>query len=92
VPLRPRPDDPPSRPGGERAALLSFLEFYRAVLARKLDGLGAEQMNRTLGPSTLTLGGLLTPATPAMPTCCARRSTGRSAIGPPAEQTWPPRR
>jgi uncharacterized damage-inducible protein DinB len=51
------PDD--VRDGDERTTLVSMLEVYRAVLARKAWGLSPEQLNRTMGPSTLTLGGLL---------------------------------
>jgi uncharacterized damage-inducible protein DinB len=51
------PDD--VRDGDERTTLVSMLEVYRAVLARKAWGLSPEQLNRTMGLSTLTLGGLL---------------------------------
>lgn len=39
--------------------LLEFLDYYRAVIARKADGLTSEQLNRTVASSTLTLGGLV---------------------------------
>jgi uncharacterized damage-inducible protein DinB len=46
--------------GDERTTLLMFLEFYRAVLARKAEGLTEEQV-RTAAcpPSDLTLLGLV---------------------------------
>ncbi len=53
------PPDPPPRPADEQGALLSFLDFYRTVMARKLEGLTSEQMNRTVAASTLTIGGLV---------------------------------
>ncbi|MGF1597099.1 MAG: DinB family protein [Acidimicrobiales bacterium] len=47
------------RDGDERTTLLEMLEYQRAVLLRKAWGLDATQLARTLGPSDLTLGGLL---------------------------------
>lgn len=43
----------------EVTTLLAFLDFYRDTLRRQSDGLTAAQMGTTLGPSSLTLGGLL---------------------------------
>lgn len=44
----------------ERAVLLGYLTYHRAVLARKLDGLTAEQARQAAcPPSTLTLLGLI---------------------------------
>ncbi|GAA1886868.1 DinB family protein [Lapillicoccus jejuensis] len=54
----PRPFD-----GDERATLLGFLAGQREILRRKCAGLDADQLARTLPPSTLTLGGLLNHAT-----------------------------
>lgn len=39
--------------------LLDFLDFQRAVLARKGDGLTAAQLEQRLGSSTLTVGRLI---------------------------------
>ena len=39
--------------------LLAFLEFQRAVLLRKGEGLSPEQLAMRLGPSTLTIGRLI---------------------------------
>ncbi|MFW2333171.1 DinB family protein [Ilumatobacter sp.] len=39
--------------------LLSYLDFYRAVLHRKCAGLGPEQLRTTVASSSLTLGRLL---------------------------------
>lgn len=50
--------DPPAA-ADEVTTLRSFLNFQRDVLRRKSEGLTAEQLNRALPPSTLTLAGLL---------------------------------
>lgn len=49
---------PPSN-AGEAETLLGFLEFHRATLAWKCGGLGPEGLHRTVGSSSMTLGGLL---------------------------------
>jgi hypothetical protein len=55
-------DDRPRPPysGDEPSTLLGFLDWHRATLRRKAGGLDAEQLGRTLPPSTMTLGGLVT--------------------------------
>ena len=52
-----RPD--PGYPLDEAGTLLGFLEFHRATLLVKTEGLDADQLAATLGPSPVTLGGLL---------------------------------
>jgi uncharacterized damage-inducible protein DinB len=52
-----RPEPPVD--GDELATLVGFLEFHRATLAWKTDGLAAEQLNQTTARSSMTLGGLL---------------------------------
>jgi uncharacterized damage-inducible protein DinB len=52
-----RPEPPAD--GDEPATLVGFLDFQRATLAWKTDGLDADGLRATLGPSTMTLGGLL---------------------------------
>src|SRR5262244_808524 len=52
-----RPEPPLA--GDERATLLGFLEFLRATLAWKCSGLDAAGLRATVGPSSMTLGGLL---------------------------------
>lgn len=44
---------------GEREMLLAFLDYYRAIIVYKASGLTPEQLDTRLGPSTLTLGGLV---------------------------------
>ena len=58
--IRPRAEpDEPSRSGGERDSLLSFVDYFRAVLVRKCVGLDHDQLNRTVAASTLTLARLV---------------------------------
>ena len=52
------PDDP-AHVADERTTLVEFLDYYRAVLVRKVAGLDRGQLARRVGASTLTLGGLL---------------------------------
>jgi uncharacterized damage-inducible protein DinB len=50
--------DPPNS-GSEAEILLAFLDYHRATLRLKTDGLDAAQLDQRLPPSTMTLGGLL---------------------------------
>lgn len=55
-------DERPAPPltGGEREMLRAFLDFHRATLAMKCEGLTEEQLRqRSSPPSTLTLLGLV---------------------------------
>src|SRR4051795_3888987 len=52
---RPEPD----AIGPEAQQLSAFLDYQRATVLWKTEGLDAEQMRRTLPPSSLTLAGLL---------------------------------
>ena len=49
----------PVRSAPERDTLVTFLDYFRSVLLRKAAGLDATQLATTLGPSTLTIGGLV---------------------------------
>ncbi|TXS56662.1 DinB family protein [Streptomyces sp. t39] len=50
---------PPPR-AGERETLRAYLDFHRATLAAKCEGLGDEELRRrSMPPSTLTLLGLV---------------------------------
>ena len=55
-------DERPRAPyaGDELSTLVGFLDFHRATLRHKAGDLDAEQLHRTLGPSTMTLGGMVT--------------------------------
>ena len=50
--------DPPLG-GDERQVLLGFLDYHRATLWRKVDGLDEAQLRATQPPSTMTLGGMV---------------------------------
>jgi uncharacterized damage-inducible protein DinB len=50
--------DPPLR-ADETTTLLTYLAFHRDTLRLKTEGLDAAQLNTTLPPSTMTLGGML---------------------------------
>ena len=50
---------PAGLPESERQVLVEFLDFYRAVLVRKAEGLTSDDLNRTTSASNLTLGGLV---------------------------------
>jgi uncharacterized damage-inducible protein DinB len=54
----PRPDIP--QVADEATMLAAYLEWTRATLRMKAEGLDAEQLRTTLPPSTMTLGGLVT--------------------------------
>jgi uncharacterized damage-inducible protein DinB len=50
----------PPATGGEREALRAFLDYHRATLEMKCDGLGDEELRRhSMPPSTLSLLGLV---------------------------------
>jgi uncharacterized damage-inducible protein DinB len=52
--------DPEHLPTGDEFELLrGFLDYYRAVMVRKAQGLSREQLSVRLGPSDLTLGALI---------------------------------
>jgi uncharacterized damage-inducible protein DinB len=50
--------DPPDS-GSERDLLTAFLDYQRATVLLKCEGLTAEQLGRTIPTSSLTLAGLL---------------------------------
>jgi hypothetical protein len=50
--------DPPTV-ADEPTSLLAWLDYHRATLRGKADGLTKEQLAQPLAPSTLTLGGLV---------------------------------
>ena len=52
-----RPEPPLA--AGELDTLLGFLDFQRATLAWKVSGLDAAGLGATVGPSSMTLGGML---------------------------------
>jgi uncharacterized damage-inducible protein DinB len=49
----------PPLQASEAETVLAFLDYHRATLRMKVSGLDPSALDRTLGPSTMTLGGLL---------------------------------
>ena len=58
IPTREEPAEP-IRSSGEDDMLMSFLDYFRAVLVRKCCGLTAPQLRTTVAESTLSLARLL---------------------------------
>jgi hypothetical protein len=50
--------DPPVL-ADEKATMIGFLDYQRATFRWKVSGLDQEQLNRTLAPTDMTLGGML---------------------------------
>lgn len=50
--------DPAEAPN-ERQGLEEFLDYYREVLRRKVNGLDSAALNKTVAASNLTLGGII---------------------------------
>ena len=50
--------DPPLA-GDETATVLGYLDYQRVTLRRKVEGLDADQLQATLAPSDMTLGGMV---------------------------------
>src|SRR5262245_4560434 len=74
------PQEPPVA-GSEVDSLLGTLERLRRYLAWKCGGLDAAGMRATLGPSTMTLGGLLKHLALVEDDTLGRKLTGRE-LGP----------
>ena len=49
----------PPHAADDATMLRSFLDYYRATILRQAEGLTEDQLAATLGPSTLTLGGIV---------------------------------
>ena len=78
--IQPIPEPPVA--GNETATLLGSLDRQRAILAWKCGGLDAAGLRATLGPSSLTLGGLLKHLALVEDEYFTRRLLGRE-LGPP---------
>lgn len=53
------PLNSPNTSGTEAQTLVEFLEYHRAVLRRKAEGLSDEHLRTPLAPTSMTLGGML---------------------------------
>lgn len=81
--------DPSNTPtADERTLLVGFLDYYRAVLARKAQGLSKEQLAVRLGPSDLTLGGLVKHMAIVEDIWFHERLHGRERLEPFASAPW----
>ncbi|MEA2618403.1 MAG: hypothetical protein QOE72_4186, partial [Chloroflexota bacterium] len=81
-----RPEPPLA--ADETATLLGFLEYQRATLAWKCAGLDAAGLNRTVGASSMTLGGLLKHLAYVEDVWCSRRLYGRAPASPWDTVDW----
>jgi len=85
--VTPLPTDPPTT-AGEVETLRGFLDFYRDVLRRKAEGLAAADLDRSLPPSTMTLGGMLKHLALVEETWVSYRLAGREPSEPWASAPW----
>jgi uncharacterized damage-inducible protein DinB len=81
--------DPEGTPTGDELALLTgFLDYYRVVMARKASGLTRAQLAARLGPSELTIGGLLKHLAKVEDVWFHRRLLGQEFGEPWASVDW----
>lgn len=76
------------RNSDERETLEAMLDFYRAVMVRKVWGLSPEQLQQTIAPSALTLGGLLKHMAWVESIWFSTRFAGRDPREPWASAPW----
>jgi uncharacterized damage-inducible protein DinB len=79
--------DPPYV-GTESEQLFAFLDHHRATLLLKCDGLDADQLNRRLPPSEMTLGGMLKHLALVEDTWFSHRFAGHDEAEPWASADW----
>ena len=72
----------------EFGALTEMLDYYRAVLARKVSGLSSSQLAQTVAPSDLTLGALIYHMALVEDTWFEARFLGNDDIQPWASADW----
>jgi uncharacterized damage-inducible protein DinB len=72
----------PDRVGDEWTLLTQFLDHHRSVMVRKAEGLDQSQLAVRLGPSDLTIGGLLKHLAMAEDVWFSVRLLGREAAEP----------
>ncbi|GAB3654431.1 DinB family protein [Zhihengliuella somnathii] len=86
-PATPPPDDPPCA-ASERGTLLAFIDYYRAVMLRKAEGLTREELARTVAPSTMSLVGMIKHLAYVEHEWFAHRLDGRPMAEPWANVDW----
>ncbi|MQY10559.1 hypothetical protein SRB5_06700 [Streptomyces sp. RB5] len=74
--------------GGEAETLLGYLDFLRATIEWKCRGVDAEGLRTTVGPTSMTLGGMLKHLACVEDTTLAEWLLG-TEVGPPwSEVDW----
>ena len=81
-----RPEPPLA--ADETATLLGFLDYQRATLAWKCEGLDAAGLAATVGPSSMTLGGMLKHLAYVEDVWCSRWLRGRDPEAPWDTVDW----
>lgn len=81
-----RPEPPLA--GDEVATLLGFLDYQRATLKWKVEGLDSAGLNATVGVSSMTLGGMLKHLAYVESDWCARWLHGLDAQAPWNAVDW----
>jgi uncharacterized damage-inducible protein DinB len=78
----------PGLVGDEATLLGQFLDYYRATMVRKVEGLTKAQLAQRLEPSTLTLGGLVKHLALVEDSWFQERLLGREPVEPWAAVDW----
>lgn len=78
----------PDLVGDEMTLLTQFLDYYRATILEKSAGLTKEQLSQRLGPSTLTLAGLVKHMALVEQGWFRERLLGEDPIEPWASVDW----
>ncbi|HEY8546227.1 MAG TPA: DinB family protein [Acidimicrobiales bacterium] len=78
----------PDLVGDEATLLGQFLDYFRATIVRKAEGLTKEQLAHRIEPSTLTLGGLLKHLALVEDSWFQERLLGRDLGEPWASVDW----
>jgi uncharacterized damage-inducible protein DinB len=78
----------PDDVGDEWTLLTQFLDHHRSVLVRKAEGLDAAQLATRLGPSELTIGGLIKHMALVEHAWFHERLLGRDTLEPWASVDW----
>ncbi|MDQ1438085.1 MAG: hypothetical protein QOK43_1714 [Acidimicrobiaceae bacterium] len=81
-----RPEPPLA--GDETATLLGFLDYQRATMARKCEGLDAAGLGAKVGASAMTLGGLLKHLALVEDLWCSRFLHGNDRAAPWDTVDW----
>ena len=78
----------PPTASDETTSLLAWLDYHRATLRQKVDGLTQEQLAQRLPPSELTLGGLVKHMALVESSWLSRVFLGRPLIAPFDTVDW----